>query len=211
MKITDFGIATLTKEVFDDAADEGDITLSNSGTIKGALPFMAPEMMFRQPGQNPGKSVDIWSIGAMMFKLLTGEYPFGVNLNAAVNVRTKQRMPWPAFMTSNTQFAPLAQELQSVVDSCLEYDPDIRPDANDIVGKCEELCYLTVERHVGSVNNLIQNKCSGFISGDETTFFSMESVYGTRRPNTDENRRVCFSSFPGIPRPRAHPVLVINE
>ena len=211
LKITDFGIATLTKEVFDDAAEQGDITLSNSGTIKGALPFMAPEMMFRQPGENPGKSVDIWSIGAMMFKLLTGEYPFGVYLSAAVNVQAKKRKPWPAFMTDNNQLAPLATELQSVVDSCLEYDPGKRPEASDIAGKCEELCYLSVERHIGSVSNLIQNNYSGFISGDETTFFSMESVYGTRRPNTAENRHVCFSSFPGSPRPRAHPVIVINE
>ncbi|GAA5445159.1 serine/threonine-protein kinase PknD [Microbulbifer sp. NBRC 101763] len=211
LKITDFGIATLTKEVFDDAAEQGDITLSNSGTIKGALPFMAPEMMFRQPGESPGKSVDIWSIGAMMFKLLTGEYPFGVYLTAAVNVQAKKREPWPEFMTGNTQLAPLARELQSVIDKCLEYAPENRPDANDIVGMCEELCYLAVERHTGSVSNLIQNNYSGFISGGETTFFSMESVYGTRRPNLDNNRRVCYSSFPGSPRPRAHPVIVIDE
>ncbi|MCE4373556.1 serine/threonine-protein kinase [Xanthomonas hortorum] len=50
LKITDFGIATLTEEVFDEAAREGDITRSTSGTIRGALPYMAPEMMFRQPG-----------------------------------------------------------------------------------------------------------------------------------------------------------------
>ena len=50
LKITDFGIATLTEEVFDEAAKEGDLTRSTSGTIRGALPYMAPEMMFRKPG-----------------------------------------------------------------------------------------------------------------------------------------------------------------
>ncbi len=211
LKITDFGIATLTKELFDEAADAGDITLSNSGTIKGALPFMAPEMMFRKLGENPGESVDIWSIGAMMFKLLTGEFPFGVYLEAAVNVKNKNRKPWPPFMTSNSQFAPLAQELKAVVDSCLEYDPDARPSAIDIAQKCEELCYLAVERYEGKVQNLIQNGYSGFIAGDVDTFFSMESVYGVLKPNTDENSHVCFSRFPGNPKPRAHPVIVINK
>ncbi len=211
LKITDFGIATLTQEVFDEAANAGDITLSNSGTIKGALPYMAPEMMFRQPGENPGESVDIWSIGAMMFKLLTGEFPFGVYLEAAVNVKNKERKKWPSFMTYNPQFAPLAKELQGVVDSCLEYDPDARPSALGIAQKCEELCYLTIERYEGTVQNLIQNGYSGFIAGNETVFFSMDSVYGTSKPNTEENKHVCFSSFPGSPRPRAHPVLVIKQ
>jgi serine/threonine-protein kinase len=143
LKITDFGIATFTKDVFDEAAKGGDIMRSNSGTIKGALPFMAPEMMFRKPGENPGATVDIWSLGAMMFKLLTGEYPFGVYLEAAVNVKNRDRKAWPEFMTSYAQFKPLATELQAIVDSCLEYDPAARPTAEDLIRKCEDLCYLS--------------------------------------------------------------------
>lgn len=212
LKITDFGIATLTQEVFDDAAKGGDITRSNSGTIKGALPYMAPEMMFRKPGENPGATVDVWSLGAMMFRLLTGEYPFGVYLDAAVNVKNRTRKPWPEFMTWNLQFAPLARELQAVIDSCLEYDPAARPSADELVRRCQDLCYLAVDRCEGTVNNLIQNGYSGFIEGESgTVFFCKESSYGTRRPNTTSNRNVCFSSFAGSPRPRAHPVIVLND
>lgn len=123
LKITDFGIATFTEEVFNEEAQSGDITRSTSGTVKGALPFMAPEMMFRQKGDQLTCALDIWSIGAMMFKLMTGEYPFGVFLNAAVNVKNQKRLDWPSFMTENAQFAPLCRELQKIVDSCLEYDP----------------------------------------------------------------------------------------
>jgi serine/threonine-protein kinase len=212
LKITDFGIATLTKEIFDDAAKGGDITRSNSGTIKGALPFMAPEMMFKKPGENPGTAVDIWSIGAMMFRLLTGEYPFGVYLEAAVNVKNQERKPWPAFMVSHPQFAPLAKELQALIDSCLEYTPTDRPSADELVLKCQNLCYLTVDRQEGNVIKLIQNGYSGFIRGEsETVFFSMESAYGTIKPDdTPPNNHVCFSSFPGSPRRRAYPVIVLK-
>ena len=211
LKITDFGIATLTQEVFDDAAKYGDITRSTSGTIRGALPFMAPEMMFRQPGENPGKTVDIWSVGAMMFKLLTGEYPFGVYLEAAVNVKNRERKPWPRFMTQKAQFTPLAKELQALVDSCLQYDPENRPTAQDLSVKCQDLCYLSVKRKEGTVTNLIQNGYSGFIDGpDEKVFFPMESVYGAVRPDTNQHRHVCYSSFPGSPRFRAHPVIVLK-
>jgi serine/threonine-protein kinase len=212
LKITDFGIATLTKEVFDDAAKGGDITRSNSGTIKGALPFMAPEMMFKKPGENPGPTVDIWSLGAMMFRLLAGEYPFGVYLEAAVNVKNQERRPWPKFMTFNTQFAPLAKELQSLIDSCLQYNPTARPTAEKLVHECQGLCYLTVDRKEGNVTNFIQNGYSGFIEADDgRVFFSMESVYGVIRPDLDANKNVCFSSFPGNPKPRAHPVIVLKN
>lgn len=212
LKITDFGVATLTEEIFEDAAKGGDITRSNSGTIKGALPFMAPEMMFRKPNENPGTTVDIWSLGAMMFKLLTGEYPFGVYLDAAVNVKNQTRKPWPAFMTSNTQFSPLALELQSIINNCLEYDPNDRPTAEELVCKCQHLCYLDVDRIEGVVTHLIQNGYSGFIDGNgKTFFFSMESAYGPTKPDSLNNTNVCFSFFPGTPRERAHPVISIKS
>ncbi|MGK5037335.1 serine/threonine-protein kinase [Janthinobacterium sp. LB3P118] len=212
LKITDFGIATLTEEFFDEAAKSGDITRSNSGTIKGALPFMAPEMMFRRPGENPGFSVDIWSLGAMMFRLLTGEYPFGVYLEAAVNVKNMNRKPWPKFMTNKAQFSPLAKELQTLVDSCLNYDPIRRPSAEQLSIRCQELCYLAVDRKEAIIDRFIQNGYSGFATGnDGTVFFSMQSTYGVTAPDSGENNRICFSSFPGNPRSRAHPILVLKK
>lgn len=211
LKITDFGIATLTEEVFDEAAREGDITRSTSGTIRGALPYMAPEMMFRQAGEHPGKSVDIWSLGAMMFQILTGKVPFGVYLQAAVNVQNRNREPWPSFMISNPQYKGLSQQLQSIVEKCLQYDVSDRPSADEIVEDISELCFIGVERKLGRVGNLIQNNYSGFIEGEDggTTFFSQESVYGLRT-SASRGNKVCYSSFPGSPRDRGHPVIVVE-
>ncbi|WP_341860489.1 serine/threonine-protein kinase [Pseudomonas aeruginosa] len=211
LKITDFGIATLTEEVFEDAHRKGDLTNSTSGTIKGALPFMAPEMMFRNVGDQTGMPVDIWSLGAMMFLILTGEYPFGLYLEAAVNVKTRNRKPWPHFMTVNPQFKPLAQELQRIVDMCLSYEPENRPSAIQLVKMCQDLCYLGTEREEGIVTNLIQNGRSGFAETENKgVFFSMESVYGPSAPHPMTNNKICFSSFPGNPKERAHPILVIK-
>ncbi|CAI1092785.1 serine/threonine-protein kinase [Serratia quinivorans] len=209
VKITDFGIASLTNEFFAEVAESGDLTLSTSGTIRGALPFMAPEMMFRKKGDVIKSSADIWSLGAMMFKLMTGIYPFGVYLEAAVNVKGGNREPWPSFMTENNQFEPLALALQNITDNCLKYSPQERPTAKDLVGICEELCYLSAPRELGDVTKFIQNGYSGFINGeDDVSFFSIESVYGPTRPDLANNSKVCFSKFPGNPRGRAHPVIV---
>ena len=64
LKIGDFGLITkLTKEK------------ERKKTICGTVSFMAPEVI--DPGEK-GYSfeVDIWSIGVIMYNLLTGEYPF---------------------------------------------------------------------------------------------------------------------------------------
>ncbi|WP_411959087.1 serine/threonine protein kinase [Pseudomonas sp. s4] len=211
LKITDFGIATLTKEVFDEAAKDGDLTNSTSGTIRGALPYMAPEMMFRKPGDHPGKEVDIWSLGALMFRVLTGLYPFGVYLEAAVNVKTGNRTAWPSFMTSNPQYKILAEQLQGLVEKCLCNEASKRPTADDLVAELSDLCFICGDRFEGELVNLIQNGYSGFLMGSDglQTFFSMESVYGAKKPSNG-NKKVCYSKFPGSPYHRSHPIMVIN-
>ena len=148
---------------------------------------------------------------AMMFKILTGDYPFGVYLQAAVNVQNQKRAPWPTFMTSNPQYKQLAEQLQALVEQCLTYDPAERPSADQLVKEISNICYINVRRSEGSVSNLIQNGYSGFANGDDgTIFFSMESVYGVRRPSASKNNRICYSQFPGFPRHRGHPVVVID-
>ncbi|PYC22808.1 serine/threonine-protein kinase [Pseudomonas mosselii] len=212
LKITDFGIATFTKEVLDEAAkDGGDLTNSTSGTIKGALPYMAPEMMFRSPGDHPGKSTDIWSLGALMFRVLTGDYPFGVYLEAAVNVKTGQRAAWPGFMTSNPQYKILSEQLQLIVESCLQSDLKARPTAGELVRSLSDLCFICGDRYEGELLNLIQNGYSGFVMGGDglQSFFSMESIYGLQKPS-NERRRVCYSRFPGSPHFRGHPMVVMR-
>jgi hypothetical protein len=38
---------------------DGNLTRSTSGTVKGALPFMAPEMLFRKAGEKVGQEADV--------------------------------------------------------------------------------------------------------------------------------------------------------
>lgn len=210
LKITDFGVATLTERVFEEEAQSGDITRSTSGTVKGALPFMAPEMMFRKAGDHLTEAIDIWSVGAMMFKLMTGIYPFGVYLQAAVNVSTRNRAEWPAFMVAKAQFAQLSIELQSLVEQCLSYDPNDRPTAVDLVEKCQNLCYQSEERFEGGVLRSLPN-VAGFFASDRggDVFLHKDSVYGASVLNSGD--RILYSKFPGMPNKRAHPVIKLKD
>jgi serine/threonine protein kinase len=205
VKITDFGIATLAEGLFEEVAVSGDLTKSTSGTIKGALPYMAPEMMFRRAGDFVGTEADIWSLGAMMFRLMTGEYPFGEAMMVPVNVQNRTRAPWPAFLQSNPQFAPLAKSLISIVEQCLMYDKAARPSADQLVAQCEDLCFFFSKRDIGEIEEVIQSR--GFIRSEgQKIFYHFNSIYGALRPK--EGRKVLFSAHAGVPFQRAHPVIV---
>jgi serine/threonine-protein kinase len=206
VKITDFGIATLAEELFEEVAVKGDLTKSTSGTIKGALPYMAPEMMFRKAGDFVGIKADIWSLGAMMFRSITGEFPFGEAMMVPVNVQNRTRAPWPAFLQSNPQFAPLAKSLISIIEQCLAYDKANRPTAVQLVTQCEDLCFFFSKRENGKIEEIIQSR--GYIRSEkgQKIFYHSNSIYGSLGPKVGS--KVSFSAHPGEPYPRAHPVVI---
>jgi len=208
VKITDFGIATLAKEIVDQEFEENaDITKSTSGTVKGAIPFMAPEMLFRKKGQVIDAPADIWSLGCMMFFACTGQHPFGVGMDAVLAIGNGELQPWPHFMTSNSQFQPVAEALQRLIVSCLNPDPLGRPTADDLSQELSKLCVFSSQRHSGVIHHQ-HNAAVFFINNDHggETMLHRDSVFGSNRPA--EGKRVVFSSFPGRPKERAFPILV---
>ncbi|WP_349371118.1 serine/threonine-protein kinase [Salinarimonas sp.] len=204
VKITDFGIATLAQQFFDEQG--GELTKSTAGTVKGALPYMAPEMMFRQPGEHPGPEADIWSLAALMFRILAKSYPFGQGMLAAVRVASGKLEPWPKFMTANQHYAEASKDLQDLIVSCLKSSIEERPSLADIITRLEEMHAINLERKTAKVVR-IQYGTQYFALSDsgEDVFFHVESVYGTTRIKVDD--RVMVSLHPGTPYSRAHPVV----
>ncbi|MBZ9795735.1 serine/threonine-protein kinase [Mesorhizobium sp. ES1-4] len=208
VKITDFGIATLTEEVFEEEiVERGDITKTTSGTVKGALPYMAPEMMFRKKGDYVGREADVWSLGAVMFHMLTGVLPFDEGLIVPANVKTGARAPWPVFMTNDLQFSSLARSLQELVEASLQYDAAKRPTADDLMRACNELMYYNGTWITGKVSNM-PGSTIGFIFGADgkMAFFHRDSTYGPRKPGVGD--KVLYSCSDGTPHQRAFPLIV---
>lgn len=210
IKITDFGIAKMAEEEIATAIEGGESSTTNSATVIGALPYMAPEMI--ENSRNANKPSDIWSLGAMMYELLSGNKPFGTGLSATPNILKAEPPAIPEHIERKLQFSPLGKQLYKLILSCLIKQPEERPTADKLVEQCENLCYPVVERKIGTCVYLHPKWKWGHIQSQdgiffEQIFFHFDSVYG-RKP--DINDEVCFSEFPGSPYPRAHPVVVIE-
>ena len=51
-------------------------------------------------------------------------------------------------MTANSQYKNLAEELQFIVEKCLEYNIADRPTADELVEEISNLCFIGVDRKV---------------------------------------------------------------
>lgn len=124
--ITDFGISKTVKE------DET-VNLKRRSTkeqVAGTTAYMAPERFSRRP--KAIMASDIWSLGAMMVELMTGEPPFG----EFGGLSQKQDTPIPEIEGN------YSQKLCGLVRLCLEFEARKRPSANVI----EDLTYRQMHR-----------------------------------------------------------------
>uniref|UniRef100_A0A1I7ZLM2 non-specific serine/threonine protein kinase n=1 Tax=Steinernema glaseri TaxID=37863 RepID=A0A1I7ZLM2_9BILA len=90
VKLTDFG---LCKESI-----EGD---QKTHTFCGTIEYMAPEILMRV---GHGKAVDWWSLGALMFDMLTGGPPFTAeNRKRTIDKILKGRLTLPPYLGSDAR------------------------------------------------------------------------------------------------------------
>lgn len=204
-KITDFGIAKMTEEEFVEAAEGGDATLTTSKTVVGALPYMAPEAI--ETPRLVTLAADVWSLGALAYELVYGKKPFGAGLIAVRNI-TAGTPPEYKAPDAGRQFAPALDQLQNLIQACLQHDPLKRPSASSLAAGFSDLCYSTESRHLGTVTD-IRYRSWGFIRQDKgpQVFFHLSSVYGPRPKVGD---RVFFAKYPGGGAERAFPVIKLS-
>ncbi len=95
--LTDFGIATAT----------GDASITTSGAILGSPAYMSPE---RARGEEPGPSVDLWSLGATLYTAVEGRLAFDRPEPMATLLAVVQEDPAPT-----ERAGPLAPVLQGLL------------------------------------------------------------------------------------------------
>lgn len=110
IKILDFGISKWATEM--DAEEE---ELTQTGAVLGSPKYMAPEQLFGS--STVDARADVWSIGAILYEMLTGRPPFEEPTFARLCVRISQGEP-PARPRAKRPEIP--EELDAAVMLCLE-------------------------------------------------------------------------------------------
>ncbi len=111
-KILDFGIA---------AADfgAGAPRITRQDIVMGSPAYMAPEQMM---GALPDSRTDIWSIGVVLYELLTGKLPFPGTTPLEIFAAAQARPAIP--LSAHVKGIP--PELQTLVSRCLRKKPEER-------------------------------------------------------------------------------------
>ena len=107
--IMDFGLARMT----------GTTMLTQEGTTMGTIAYMSPE---QSKGEPVDQRTDIWSLGVVIYEMITGEQPFKGHYEQAIVYSILNEDPRP--IDSNRDDIP--PELTPVITKALSKDPDNR-------------------------------------------------------------------------------------
>jgi serine/threonine-protein kinase len=119
VKVLDFGIA---KILHGSALDSADLT--RSGQMVGTFDYMAPEQMV---GSACTPRTDIYTLGLVMYEMITGERPFGEPSSAMALLQAMiTKTPRPVSTLSD---AP--EEIDAIIRRCIARDPEQRPGSVD--------------------------------------------------------------------------------
>lgn len=122
VKLGDFGIS----RVFDSIM----VTQKFAGTPK----YMAPEIYLQQPYNFP---VDVWSIGCLLFEMLTNKIPFPATSLPEITKKVTTMEP-----DSVPDHLGVSQEVKALIKQMLIKNPQQRPTMNQVVEMPVVMAYV---------------------------------------------------------------------
>jgi membrane-associated phospholipid phosphatase len=128
VKVLDFGLAKLLDEPTEAAVSgraeiesEGPPSprMTEDGALLGTVPYMSPEHV---TGRGIDHRSDIFSLGIILYEMLTGERPFQGTTSASIMSSVLKEPPEPL----SRQRTDVPRSIELVIELCLEKDPSNR-------------------------------------------------------------------------------------
>jgi formylglycine-generating enzyme required for sulfatase activity/predicted Ser/Thr protein kinase/dienelactone hydrolase len=124
VKVLDFGLAKLLERPADDATMS--VVGTNPGMIVGTASYMAPE---QAQGVPVDARADIFSVGAVLYEMLSGRRAFAGTSDVAVITAILRDQP-PALRTLEPSIAP---DVAAIVERALAKDPAMRQQSASVL------------------------------------------------------------------------------
>ncbi len=118
VKVLDFGLAKLTEQKSSDS-EAPTMVRTLPGMVMGTIKYMSPE---QARGLEVDARTDIWSLGVVLYEILTGSVPFEGNTASDVIVSVLERQPQP--LAQNLPEVPA--ELDRIINKALRKDKEER-------------------------------------------------------------------------------------
>ncbi|MCP9495360.1 MAG: protein kinase [Pyrinomonadaceae bacterium MAG19_C2-C3] len=161
IKILDFGLAKLSKNEngADDEAGNAASYITEQGLILGTTRYMSPE---QARGQAADARTDVWSLGVVLYEMLTGEPPFAGATTSDIIAEILKAEPSFIKIDADVKQANLASPLARQVleramrknaderyESASEMQRDLHFALDDLTNRNEN---LTTHRHVATTS-----------------------------------------------------------
>jgi serine/threonine protein kinase len=139
IKVLDFGLAKLRQQVPKAETQSPTEFQTQEGYVQGTVPYMSPEQL---QGRGADHRTDIFSLGVVLYELITGRRPF--QGNSVAELTSSILRDAPPLVTE--QRADLPRHLARIIRRCLEKDPDRRYQVTqDLRNDLEDLRNETAE------------------------------------------------------------------
>ena len=126
VKVLDFGLARQTE-----GNEPEMVGMTKPGTLLGTPRYMSPEQSRGQPAQPQS---DVFSLGLVLFEMVTGRHPFHADSTIGVLHGIQARTP------ASSGGGP---ELDALLLEMLHKDPSLRPGAADVAARLASLATRT--------------------------------------------------------------------
>src|SRR5436190_18366466 len=136
VKVLDFGIAKLAEQELPTTMPRDEALLlveTNLGSVLGTVRYMSPE---QARGGHVDKTTDIWSLGVVLYEMISGNAPFSGDTPKEVMSSILEKEPPPL----KRPVAHASAELQQIVSRTLRKDRAQRyRSAHDLLGALKNL------------------------------------------------------------------------